>query len=333
MYGSSISSVSGTVIGTDDPAEKYRNLASEYQISMPAETTTAYNLNISKSPTTMLDSQAAYARWGTTLSQMSQHFINVTGDDVQTLRDARKSVSKGAIFGWLRILQSRFGKSRLDVVDSAATYNRDARTCQAAIILFPICLTRRSNMHWVLVVLDPGHNTARIFDPMPSQANFETIRLSILDFCVKCLGASKNPEIHYSAPLLQMKNPDSGVLVLISAIYIAAGLPTPLGQVNVDASRHFKDNLAKITAEVAEYGRSPPVEVINQMLQRAPTCTVADPDNISNAESWEAIIRIHRMIVFLTHESNNNARARNLHNISTYLGKWLKNIDKCQWED
>ncbi|KAK1973846.1 hypothetical protein LZ30DRAFT_742281 [Colletotrichum cereale] len=85
--------------------------------------------------------------------------------------------------------------------------------------LIPLC----HEGHWVLGVLGANQEVLRVYDPQPSLAN----RKAIKDKVAISSAPSPPPEVKFTAPLLQDAEEDSGVLLIVSALYVTLGRQVP----------------------------------------------------------------------------------------------------------
>lgn len=94
----------------------------------------------------------------------------------------------------------------------------------------------RHQDHWVLGVLSANEDVLRVFDSQPSRQTRQTI---------KAMVASSTPspplQIAFESPLLQEAEEDSGVLLLVAALYLSLDMP-----VSQDADAAFWREILRV---------------------------------------------------------------------------------------
>ncbi|KAK7435245.1 hypothetical protein CaCOL14_000331 [Colletotrichum acutatum] len=144
-----------------------------------------------------------------------QHTVNLSS--LEALRSG-SALSSNTVFAALHIIECAHGE-RVQIVDPATAQAFSRPVGPSVRLMIPLL---REN-HWALGVKEAGQNVLRVYDPQPSSANRHAVKEIVAGMSMPFA----LPDIKFTAPLLQDKEEDSGLLLVIAALFISLDLPVP----------------------------------------------------------------------------------------------------------
>ncbi|KAK2037233.1 hypothetical protein LZ31DRAFT_182654 [Colletotrichum somersetense] len=141
--------------------------------------------------------------------------ILLTKEDIQPLGSGY-GLSREIVRAALRVIECAIG-SQLAIVDPATPQAFKRFTGRPGKQhLIPLL----HEDHWSLGVMGANQDVLRVYDPQPSPENCRVVE-------EKVAGSSPAPQVIFIAPLLQDREEDSGLLLILSVFYVSVGLQLP----------------------------------------------------------------------------------------------------------
>ncbi|KXH50262.1 hypothetical protein CSAL01_13497 [Colletotrichum salicis] len=144
-----------------------------------------------------------------------QHTVNLSS--LEALRSG-SALSFIIVFAALHIIECAHGE-RVEIVDPATAQAFSRPVGPSARLMIPLL----HGNHWALGVKEAGQNVLRVYDSQPSLANRHAVKEIVAGMSMPLA----LPDIKFTAPLLQDKEEDSGLLLVIAALFISLDLPVP----------------------------------------------------------------------------------------------------------
>ncbi|CAJ2508399.1 Uu.00g134250.m01.CDS01 [Anthostomella pinea] len=169
-----------------------------------------------------------------------------------------------AINAILLIIRHAPGSS-INVIDSVLPTIKPP-SFNARKMLIPMHVNRN---HWVLAVIDEVRTSVVVYDSLPSLETRNEIRAQMEEVSKKYLKVNLR-SVHFTSPLLQDNHADCGVLLLVAAFYISAGLAIPY---TVDVP-FWREMIATLLCPPASGGTS--VRISNDAMALAPSVSAVE---------------------------------------------------------
>ncbi|KAI0831524.1 hypothetical protein F5Y06DRAFT_307746 [Hypoxylon sp. FL0890] len=156
------------------------------------------------------------------ISRIIRPLFSLSDESLQRLQDLDGRLDDTSIYSALKILYTAVGPKQVQIMDPLALDVKDqqVRDMGSVKVIIPIHLQKYR--HWVLAHVKESRTEVIVYDSMPSPDHQHEARGKIAQWFAKFF-VDHEPEITFTAPILQQNSYDCGVLAVAVAFHIAVG--------------------------------------------------------------------------------------------------------------